>query len=172
MYTVIFRRQRYSSDYSSSDGKTQFYSTIERDEAIKIIKNCVAKQLDLEHDYKTKYKQSTHPYGDYDFIVLYNGAIIYEGYDFDEDGIEDYTYNTYPEGYPWESDDVDIDVNHLKQLVRNTRHKRYEILTSFHATEQKIKTTNQSKDLVRHKELAERKQLADLLAKYPDMVKK
>lgn len=166
MYTVIFRRQRYSSEYSgTSDGKTQFFTAKTKPEAIDIIKTCVFKQITIEQDYKTKYSSSSHPYGDYDFVILYNGYMIYEGYDFDEDGVEDYTEAP---DFLYDSS-IDIDARAIILNTKNANAKRFETLNSFHSLEKKIKVTNEEGDHRRLREIVEREQLAKLLAKYPDM---
>lgn len=167
MYTVIFRRQRYHSDYTgSSDGKTQFFTAKTKPEAEAIIKNCVFKQITIEQDYKTRYASTSHPYGDYDFVVLYNGYMVYEGYDFDEDGVEDYTDRPY---CPF--DDDGIDVRKIMTQIKTVNAKRFELLTSFMTLEKKIKRSNEEDDQRRLKEIIEREQLANLLKKYPDMGK-
>lgn len=169
MYTVIFRRQRYSSEYTgSSDGKTQFYCVQSKSEAEDIIRTCVFKQLTLEQEYKIKYVSTSHPYGDYDFVVLYNGYMIYEGYDFDEDGVEDYTAPS--DGYVWDLS-VEIDVRQIITSTKNINAKRFEMLNSFMTLEKKIKRSNEEDDQRRRKEIIEREQLANLLKKYPDMGK-
>lgn len=167
MYTVIFRRQRYSSEYSgTSDGKTQFFTAKTKPEAEAIIKSCVFKQITIEQDYKTKYASTSHPYGDYDFVLLYNGYMIYDGYDFDEDGIEDYTDTPYD--HPIE---LDIDARKIMTQIKSANAKRFELLTSFMTLEKKIKSSNEEDDQRRLKEIIEREQLAKLLQKYPDMGK-
>ena len=169
MYTVIFRRQRYSSEYTgSSDGKTQFFSVQTKPEAEDIIKNCVFKQLTIEQDYKTKYTSTSHPYGDYDFVVLYNGYMIYEGYDFDEDGIEDYTAP--PDENIWDLS-VEIDVRQLMNRIKNGNAKRFEMINTFMTLERQVKRYNEEDYHRRLKETVEREQLAQLLKKYPDMGK-
>ena len=167
MYTVIFRRQRHSSDYTgSSDGRTQFFTAKTKPEAEAIIKSCVFKQITIEQDYKTRYASTSHPYGDYDFVVLYNGYMVYEGYDFDEDGIEDYTDT--PDDHQIE---FDIDARKIMTQIKTANAQRFELLTTFMTLEKKIKRSNEEDDHRRLKEIIEREQLANLLKKYPDMGK-
>lgn len=172
MYTLIFRRQRYRDEnYGSSDAKTSFYSTPCRDEAMDIIVNCVTTQLDIEHNYKVKYRKGSHPYGDYDFVVLYNGFMIYEGVDWDDDGVEDYTNDLPSENISWDQNVVFIDVRNIIMNTKRSHAQRYEMMNTFHAVEQKIKKINEDSKFIAQKEKSERDQLAKLLEKYPDMVK-
>lgn len=172
MYTLIYNRLAYSGDLGSTDAEMSLHRLENAYDVEQTIRDIATHQICLQLLHVQQYKLNhtwQHPYGDWGFLVLYKGYKYYEGNYFMEDAIIDYTY------YLDEADSVlsevpsTLDIDAIIKSVREGRERIAEITSRFYKDEAVVVKHFSPARIKYQTEIKERKQLEELLEKYPDM---
>lgn len=171
MYTVFFNRQSSRSDEGNTDGLSELHRCETAYDVEQVVRNISIRQTRLETAFVNRYNRDydwQHPFGDWDFMVLYKGYLYHYGCNLFEDYTDDWTQDDNSEIVLQEVPDS-LDISAIKNTAIESQRNLSKIMRAFAKSEKTVwqNFSEQRKKYIEEKR--ERTLLANLLAKYPDV---